>query len=46
MKVTVMVHESSEGYAASCPALPGRHSRGAKESKDLENIRIAVNEYL
>jgi predicted RNase H-like HicB family nuclease len=41
----VLIH-SDEGYAVSCPALPGCHSQGATEAEALDNIRHAIREWL
>jgi predicted RNase H-like HicB family nuclease len=41
----VLIH-SDEGYAVSCPALPGCHSQGETESEALDNIRDAIREWL
>ena len=38
--------ESEEGFAVSCPGLPGCWSQGATEEEALENIRDAIPEYL
>lgn len=46
MKYTVVLQKSEEGYAVSCPALPGCVSQGATEQEALENIRDAIREYL
>jgi predicted RNase H-like HicB family nuclease len=46
MKYKVVLHESEEGYAISCPALPGCWSQGATEEEALENIRDAIKENL
>ena len=46
MKYKVVLHESEEGYAVSCPALPGCWSQGESESEALENIQDAIQEYL
>ena len=46
MKYKVVLHESEEGYAVSCPALPGCWSQGATEADALENIQDAIQEYL
>ena len=32
--------------AVSCPGLPGCWSQGANEQEALENIRVAIEEYL
>jgi len=46
MKYKVVLHESEEGYAVSCPALPGCWSQGESEVDALENIQDAIQEYL
>lgn len=42
----VILKESGEGYAVGCPALPGCWSQGDTEEEALENIRVAIREYL
>ncbi len=42
----VILKKSEEGYAVGCPALPGCGSQGRTEEEALENIRIAIREYL
>jgi predicted RNase H-like HicB family nuclease len=37
---------SEEGFAASCPGLPGCWSQGETEAEALDNIRDAIQEYL
>ena len=46
MKYKVVLHESEEGYAVSCPALPGCWSQGETEDEAVENIQDAIQEYL
>jgi len=46
MNYKVRLHESDEGYSVSCPGLPGCWSQGETEKEALENIRIAIEEYL
>jgi predicted RNase H-like HicB family nuclease len=46
MNYKVRLHESEEGYSVSCPGLPGCWSQGETEEEALENIRIAIEEYL
>ncbi len=46
MKYTVTLQKSDEGYAVSCPGLPGCHSQGATEQEALANIDDAIREYL
>jgi predicted RNase H-like HicB family nuclease len=42
----VALQQSEEGFAVSCPGLPGCWSQGATEEEALENIRDAIREYL
>jgi predicted RNase H-like HicB family nuclease len=42
----VLLHPSEEGFAVSCPGLPGCWSQGATEEEALANIRDAIAEYL
>jgi predicted RNase H-like HicB family nuclease len=46
MKYKVALHRSDEGYAASVPGLPGCWSQGGTEAEALDNIRVAIAEYL
>lgn len=46
MKYKVVLHESDEGIAISCPALPGCWSQGKNESEALENMQDAIQGYL
>lgn len=46
MEYRIVVIKSDEGYAVSCPALRGCHSQGATREEALENIRIAITEWL
>jgi predicted RNase H-like HicB family nuclease len=46
MNYKVRLHESEEGYSVSCPGLPGCWSQGETEEEALENIRLAIEEYL
>jgi predicted RNase H-like HicB family nuclease len=46
MKYRVLLHPSEEGFAVSCPGLPGCWSQGSTEEEALENIRDAITEYL
>jgi predicted RNase H-like HicB family nuclease len=46
MQYKVAIHKSEEGFAASVPGLPGCWSQGATEAEALENIRVAITEYL
>jgi predicted RNase H-like HicB family nuclease len=42
----VVLQASEEGFAVSCPGLPGCWSQGATEEEALQNIRDAIREYL
>ena len=42
----VVLRQSEEGYSVSCPGLPGCWSQGATEDEALENIRVAIREYV
>jgi len=42
----VVLRQSEEGFAVSCPGLPGCWSQGASEEEALENIRVAIREYV
>jgi predicted RNase H-like HicB family nuclease len=46
MRYRVVLHESDEGFAVSCPGLPGCWSQGATEAEAMDNIRSAIEEYL
>lgn len=46
MTYRVVLQQSEEGYAVSCPGLPGCWSQGETEAEALENIRIAIQDYL
>ena len=46
MKYRVVLIESDEGYAVSCPALRGCHSQGTTLEEALENIREAIRDWL
>jgi predicted RNase H-like HicB family nuclease len=46
MKYKVVLKRSDEGFAVSCPGLPGCWSEGQTESEALANIRDAISEYL
>jgi predicted RNase H-like HicB family nuclease len=42
----VILKKSEEGSTVGCPALPGCWSQGETEEEALQNIRIAIQEYL
>lgn len=46
MRYKVVLEESDEGLAVSVPGLPGCHSQGTTEQEALENIAVAIQEYL
>ncbi|MFN7920675.1 MAG: type II toxin-antitoxin system HicB family antitoxin [Bryobacteraceae bacterium] len=46
MKYQVVLERTEEGYSVGCPGLPGCWSQGETEQEALENIRIAIREYL
>jgi predicted RNase H-like HicB family nuclease len=46
MKYPVILVKSDEGFAVSCPALPGCWSQGSTEAEALVNIREAIRLWL
>jgi predicted RNase H-like HicB family nuclease len=46
MRYKVFLQQSEEGFAVSVPGLPGCHSQGVTEQEALDNIAIAIAEYL
>jgi len=42
----IALQKSDEGYAASVPGLPGCWSQGETEQEALENVRVAIQEYI
>ena len=46
MKYKVVLKRTDEGFAVSCPGLPGCWSQGQTETEALANIREAIDEYL
>jgi predicted RNase H-like HicB family nuclease len=46
MKYKVTLIESKEGFAVWCEDLPGCNSQGATREEALENIRLAIREWL
>ena len=42
----IILKKSEEGYSVGCPALPGCWSQGKTEEEAIENIKVAINEYL
>lgn len=45
MRYQVRLKKSEEGYAVSCPGLPGYWSQGETEEEALENIKDAISIY-
>lgn len=46
MQYHIKLIQSEEGWAVSCPALPGCYSQGATREEALQNIKIAIQEWL
>lgn len=46
MTFPVIVHESEYGFDASCPTLPGCASQGDTFEEAIDNVKIAIKEYL
>jgi len=46
VKLKVVLYPSDEGIAVSVPSLPGCWSQGATREEALENIAVAIQEYL
>lgn len=46
MKYGVTLIHSAEGWAVWCDTLPGCCSQGSTREEALDNIRIAISEYL
>ena len=46
MKYKVALQQSDEGCSVSVPGLPGCWSQGETEKEALENIAVAIREYL
>ncbi len=46
MQYRIRLVQSEEGWAVSCPSLPGCHSQGATREEAVENIKIAIREWL
>jgi len=45
-KHKVILIESEEGFAASCPSLKGCHSQGKTHDEALQNIKDAIREWI
>ena len=46
MKYRIALLRSDEGYSVSVPGLPGCWSQGTTEQEAVQNIRVAIQEYL
>jgi len=46
MRYRVVLVQSDEGVAASCPALRGCHSQGATKEEAIRNITDAIRDWL
>ena len=46
MKYKIALQRSDEGFSVSVPGLPGCWSQGDTETEALENIAVAIREYL
>lgn len=46
MKYRIALLRNDEGYSVSVPGLPGCWSQGATEQEAVQNIRVAIREYL
>ncbi|MEX0642169.1 MAG: type II toxin-antitoxin system HicB family antitoxin [Pirellulales bacterium] len=46
MRYQVEIYPSDEGFAICVPSLPGCWSQGATQDEAVENISVAIREYL
>ena len=46
MKIQIELYPSAEGFAVCVPSLPGCWYQGATAEEAVENIKVAVREYL
>ena len=46
MRYRIAVHQSEEGFSVSVPGLPGCWSQGDTDDEAVENIKVAIREYL
>jgi predicted RNase H-like HicB family nuclease len=46
MRYGIKLMQSEEGWAVSCPALPDCHFQGGTREEAIENIKIAIREWL
>jgi len=45
-KHRIILIESEEGFAVSCPALKGCHSQGKTHEEAIQNIKDAIRDWL
>jgi predicted RNase H-like HicB family nuclease len=46
MKYKIALLKTDEGYSVSVPGLPGCWSQGNTEEEALQNIQVAIQEYI
>jgi predicted RNase H-like HicB family nuclease len=46
MQYHITLLQSEEGWSVNCPALVGCHSQGATREEAIENIKVAIREWL
>ena len=46
MTLEIVLYRSDEGFAVQAPSLPGCWSQGATQEEAVQNIRVAIGEYL
>lgn len=46
MVYKVVLEKTDEGYSVSVPGLPGCWTQGDSEAEAMENVRVAIEEYL
>lgn len=46
MQYRIRLIQSAEGWTVSCPSLPGCHSQGDSRDEAMENIKVAIREWL
>jgi predicted RNase H-like HicB family nuclease len=46
MQYHIRLLQSEEGWSVSCPTLPGCHSQGETRAEAIDNIKIAIKEWL
>ena len=46
MQYRIRLVQSEEGWSVSCPSLPGCHSQGDTREDAVQNIQMAIREWL